>query len=97
MDTVCAMEECIVEAVPPTAQDDSDASESGAGACYSKSLSAWGQAMLIRELSAVAGFGRDVVALVSLFDGISGARQALENLRSSFMRRSEHPKKVVKC
>jgi hypothetical protein len=58
----------------------SDASEGGGGACYSVGLAE----LDIRHFGSLNGRclarARDIIILISLFDGIGGGRRALELL-----------------
>ena len=58
----------------------SDASESGGGVCYSKTLTKVGALRLARELSMQGTGTRDKVGLVELFAGIGGGRMAFDTL-----------------
>ena len=58
----------------------SDASETGGGACASISLTQEGIQAFTREINRIPAAGRDEVGLISLFDGIGGARQAFNLL-----------------
>ena len=58
----------------------SDASETGGGACASTGLTPEGRQAFISEISRDPAAGRDEVELISLFDGIGGARQAFNLL-----------------
>ena len=58
----------------------SDASERGGGVCVSSELTDSGKRAFASELAVPPGLGRDVVGLVSLFDGIGGARRSFDLL-----------------
>jgi len=58
----------------------SDASETGGGVCLATGLTETGYNAFRRELALAEGIGGDTVGLVGGFEGIGGARRALEIL-----------------
>ena len=58
----------------------SDASEVGGGVCVATGLTPDGVEVFRNELALVEGKGRDVVGLISCFEGIGGDRRAFELL-----------------
>lgn len=58
----------------------SDACESGCGVMRSKTLTEYGRKQLLRDVDTSSWEGDGEIGLISLFDGIAGARQALHYL-----------------
>ena len=58
----------------------SDACESGCGVMRSKTLTEYGRKQLLRDVDTSSWEGDGEIGLISLFDGIAGARQALDFL-----------------